>query len=542
MLALLAIAPQEDRALQRAPLAELAGVWDWSATFTAAPGVEPLVLAGRQRARLVLEGRWLFTEIVSSRAGVPIEGRSVLGCPGDSPALVGLSIGSTSTALRLGNGRYDAATRTFVLREARLDADGERRGYRIETRILAGGLEKKVWRSAAGAEPHLVARVTYTRRAEDSWSPPPSSRAGDHSHLEEWAGAWECRDSNGELGDLRERIICNGLWIESHAEWDSEEWRGFLAYERLTGRWNAVAFGRAGGLRTAEGQWDQSARALTLRGALGSATIQLSEDGKERTLELRGAGDEEARVIECRRKPEWKSLWNERDLSGWQVSLGAVDDHRKAHVPAAEEIFTVVPFRGAPALRVDGRISGSLISDESYSDYHLQLEFCWDEGVFEPLPFQGSGVLYHSFGEPRMVSGGGGPPNGPGPVTPGRGYFHESLEFQIAEAGKTGQPGYATAAGTLAPLGRISFERRGGAPRLQKPAGEWNRIDILCVADEVAHYLNGELTARIARARDVSGAEPRALTGGRLQLQSESSEIYFRKIRMRPASSLELRP
>lgn len=297
---LLALGGQEPSS-KRAPLKLLAGVWEWSATFSAAPDAEPLVLEGRQRAQLLFDGRWLATEIISVRAGITIEGRSVLGCPEDSSALVGLSIGSTSSALRLGAGRYDSATRTFVLRETRADVDGVKRGYRIETRVLESGLRKEVWRDPGTDEARLVARVTYIRRPLESWVPLAPSKKDSYTHLAGWAGEWDCSTAEKQLGVWRERVICDGLWLEAQADWKEREWRGFLGYDRLTGKWNGVAFGRSGGLHVALGEWDEDKRTLKLDGDSGPLRITLEEGGARRTLQA-GKGAAQHRVV-CVKRP-----------------------------------------------------------------------------------------------------------------------------------------------------------------------------------------------------------------------------------------------
>jgi len=87
------------------------------------------------------------------------------------------------------------------------------------------------------------------------------------------------------------------------------------------------------------------------------------------------------------------------------------------------------------------------------------------------------------------------------------------------------------------PQWRDELDFRG--PRdLEKPRGEWNRIECVCDDDRIRVILNG---AVVNEALDVSPS------GGKVLLQCEGSEIFFRKVelnaldRAQPAATRELR-
>jgi len=95
----------------------------------------------------------------------------------------------------------------------------------------------------------------------------------------------------------------------------------------------------------------------------------------------------------------WVSLFNGRDLAGWETCLGVPPggaepigrgrDHLK--------VFQVVLMDGEPSIRISGEVLGGLATLAEYGNYHLELEFKWGERRFAPradLP-RDSGLLYH---------------------------------------------------------------------------------------------------------------------------------------------------
>src|SRR5215471_8793795 len=121
----------------------------------------------------------------------------------------------------------------------------------------------------------------------------------------------------------------------------------------------------------------------------------------------------------------WVSLFNGKDLTGWETSLG---------VPAGEkdpigrnrdpkQVFTILQLHGEPTIRISGEVPGGLSTLNEYGDYHLELEFKWGEKRYAPradLP-RDSGLLYHGVNGFNERSG-----------------WLESVEFGILEGGETG--------------------------------------------------------------------------------------------------------
>ncbi len=64
-----------------------------------------------------------------------------------------------------------------------------------------------------------------------------------------------------------------------------------------------------------------------------------------------------------------------------------------------------------------------------------------------------------------------------------------------------------------------------GKNDIEKPAGEWNRVECLAEDDKITITLNGTL---VNQALNVKPSK------GRIQIQSEGAEIFFRRVELTP--------
>jgi hypothetical protein len=245
----------------------------------------------------------------------------------------------------------------------------------------------------------------------------------------------------------------------------------------------------------------------------------------------------------------WVSLFNGKDLTGWETCLGVPSGEKQpiGRNRDPKHVFQVVQLDDEPTIRISGEIFGGLATLKEYGDYHLELEFKWGEKRFAPradLP-RDSGLLYHGV-------------NG---YNDGTGWL-ESLEFGILEGGETGdfwsvpgahgmrvmvdvegvdippqkrrypdepirhRPGGKKYAGTTA--GILNSDDN------EKPRGQWNKLELFCVGQNSVHMVNGTVNMVLTNARRKLNGREEALNRGRIQLQSEGAEVYFRRIRLRP--------
>ena len=250
----------------------------------------------------------------------------------------------------------------------------------------------------------------------------------------------------------------------------------------------------------------------------------------------------------------WTPLFNGRDLSGWETFLGK--PHKLTDVSSIPKnadgeytgvigvdkdprgVFSVGQADGAPAIRISGEIYGALTTRQEYEQYHLRFEFKWGERKWPPREqaLRDSGCCYHAVG-PHGAS---------------YGFWMQSFEFQIQEgdcgdfyslagvvvdaegvARTPGDPKTELNYKKGAPLVTGHTRRIVKAPVTEKPNGQWNTLDLYCVGSTSAHVVNGE-TAMVLRGlrRRVDGREE-TLTRGRIQLQSEAAEVFYRNIAIR---------
>lgn len=239
-----------------------------------------------------------------------------------------------------------------------------------------------------------------------------------------------------------------------------------------------------------------------------------------------------------------QSLFNGKDLSGWDTYVGPAYDTLEQKFKGSpiglnldpDRVFSVVEADGKPALRISGEKFGGISTKQSFHNYHFQLEFKWGKLKWNPKKNskRDSGLLYHAVGEHGADGG----------------FWMRSQEFQIQE-GDCGD--YWGVAGGIADVpatkrdGRqfiyspgsplLTFSEKGingrnciKSPDAEKPSGEWNTIDVYCYGDTSVHVVNGIVTMVLYNLRQLDGGREKPLTAGKIQLQSEGAELFYRKL------------
>lgn len=248
------------------------------------------------------------------------------------------------------------------------------------------------------------------------------------------------------------------------------------------------------------------------------------------------------------------SLFNGRDLSDWDLWLGFEDPGLTYTAPAVQPIgvvqpgreFSVVQEDGRAAIRVEGKTWGSLVNKRELSNYHLRAQFKWGPKTWAPRESEppNNGLLYHSRGEPGAVFG----------------TWTTAVEFEIM-VGSTGMVvPVGTNVGVRTDAARdwsIIYPHRrymaGGrtvdvavpawnvqtASDHEKPAGEWNTLDLYVVGDRAVHVVNGVPVMQVwgLTIADKDGRRS-PLTSGRIQFQSEGAEFFVRDIEVEPIAAL----
>lgn len=75
----------------------------------------------------------------------------------------------------------------------------------------------------------------------------------------------------------------------------------------------------------------------------------------------------------------------------------------------------------------------------------------------------------------------------------------------------------------------------------EKPSGEWNTIDLYCFEGTSIHVINGQKNMILYNSSQiVDNGQEIPLVKGKIQIQSEGAEIFYRNIRIRPIEALPI--
>ncbi|RYU96697.1 3-keto-disaccharide hydrolase [Emticicia agri] len=208
-------------------------------------------------------------------------------------------------------------------------------------------------------------------------------------------------------------------------------------------------------------------------------------------------------------------------------------------------VFSVLNEKDGPVLRVSGEIYGCLFTRQSYENYHLKLQVKWGKQKYEPRidKLRDSGILYHSIGEAGVE------------------YFRSwmlSQEFQIMEGHMGDFWCQANSAidirsfpaegimnrvadekqpfGTFKSKGDYYCMRSGN---YESPAGEWTTLELICFNGKSLHIVNGHVVMVLQNSRYIQpDGKEIPMTSGKIQLQSEAAEVFYRDIKIKPLTAM----
>jgi len=211
-----------------------------------------------------------------------------------------------------------------------------------------------------------------------------------------------------------------------------------------------------------------------------------------------------------------------------------------------KKVFTFEKEGDEVILHISGEIFGALTSKEEYSNYHLRLQYKWGEKVWEPRLTRprDSGILYHCR-EPHAMFWN---------------VWMQSQEFQI-EQGNIGDlyllAGTAMDVPAAVLVGKeynyekgaelVGFSSSNKAPfnhcnkgfNNENPHGEWNTLDLICYGDSSLHVVNGKVVMALFHSGYKNqNNEIVPLKKGKLQIQSEAAEIFYKNISIKPINSI----
>ncbi len=252
------------------------------------------------------------------------------------------------------------------------------------------------------------------------------------------------------------------------------------------------------------------------------------------------------------KKNDWQKLFNGKDLSGWDTYLGPpLDDAGKklSDIPVGlnkdpKHVFTIVGDNGKKVIRISGENWGGISTKKEYADFHLQLKFKWGSLTWAQKKGKkkDSGLLYFAVGEHGADYGA----------------WMRSQEFQIEE-GNCGD--YWGVAGGMEdilaikksdsqyvynPAGQLyTFSATSEVGRhcikqgdAENPLGEWNTLDLYCHGDTSVHVINGKVMMLLYHSQQMENGEALPLKKGKLQIQSEGAEVFYRDIMIKSLEAI----
>ena len=231
------------------------------------------------------------------------------------------------------------------------------------------------------------------------------------------------------------------------------------------------------------------------------------------------------------------SLFNGLDFDGWYTFL-----QNRGRDTDPKRVFTVQDGM----IRISGEEWGCITTHAEYENYRIVVEFKWGGLTFDPRldKARDSGLLLHSQGEDGSSNG----------------IWIHSIECQIIEGGtgdfivvgdgtdqfkitstvaseKQGSSFIFHPDGHNETIqkGRINWYGRDlewkdvlgfrGENDIEKPVGEWNTLECIVLDRNISIFLNGILVNRATNVKPDKG---------RIQIQSEGAEIFFRRVELTP--------
>lgn len=256
------------------------------------------------------------------------------------------------------------------------------------------------------------------------------------------------------------------------------------------------------------------------------------------------------------KKEEWTTLLD-KDLSQWRTYLSyrhsteydgklPTDKAGKLINPIGydknvDNMFSVFEEDGEPVLKIGGEIYGCIFTKEEFENYHLKLKVKWGSKKFVPRmkKLKDSGILYHSIGESgvdywrswmlsqefQIMEGHMGDYwNIANSAIDIRSYPSEGVMSSIASSN---QPFLPFGSGTNGDGFCMRSENH------ESPEGEWTTLELICYGDKSLHIVNGHVVMILQNSRYNDNGKDVPLTKGKIQLQSEAAEVYFKDIQIR---------
>lgn len=250
----------------------------------------------------------------------------------------------------------------------------------------------------------------------------------------------------------------------------------------------------------------------------------------------------------------WTALFNGRDLSNWDKFLADPSAAKLQPSDDPKNVFTVTNLSDGPAIHVTGEIYGAITTHAEFENFHFKVDIKWGEKRWPARAHVGrdAGILYACVGEPNPATG-----------------WMTSIENNIMEKG-IGQwwsvnGAIIDAEGEfITPENElyVPYKKEGSGERnivyrrglplitaqsangitppfdVEQVFGNWNTVEVIFWAGNCIHILNGVVNLVAVNPRYKVDDQWRPLERGKIQLQSEAAELFYRNIQVRPITEI----
>ena len=209
-------------------------------------------------------------------------------------------------------------------------------------------------------------------------------------------------------------------------------------------------------------------------------------------------------------------------------------------------MFTIIQENNEPVLKVSGEYYGCVFTKEKFKNYRLKLKVKFGTKKWEPRTdkLMDAGVLYHSQGEAGVD------------------YWRAwmlSQEFQIMEGHFGDYWNIANSAIDIraylpeGSMNAVADESQNFIPfgthtensgfcvrkmRAETPNNDWTEIELVCFEGKSLHIINGKVVMVLQNSRYFDGQKFQPLVEGKIQLQSEAGEVFYKDIKIKPMSKM----
>jgi hypothetical protein len=249
---------------------------------------------------------------------------------------------------------------------------------------------------------------------------------------------------------------------------------------------------------------------------------------------------------------KWTELLNGNDLSNWDTYLsprynaeiGDFDGEPVGLNVDPRNVFSLVNLDGETALRISGSEFGGISTKEEFQNYHLRLKMKWGDEKHPPRTDKSkdSGLIFHAHEPHGFIADS----------------WMQGQEFQI----KHERIGDYVCFGSIMDVpsspeeGRKNgvFDEEGELRSIynkgpfgkrvhinsisENPDGEWNTLDLYCLGDSSIFLVNGILKMKMYNSRQIFEGKEASLTKGKIQLQSEGAEVFYKDMRIRSIDAM----